>query len=72
MAETTLSFNLRANPEIGQLFDASKKTLEESLGVPITNAQTLGMVLKHFAETNVRVAETNVRAVQMAEEANEH
>ena len=65
MAETTLSFNLRANPEIGQLFDASKKTLEESLGVSITNAQTLGMVLKHFAETNVR-------AVQMAEEANEH
>ena len=37
MAETTLSFNLRANPEIGQLFDASKKTLEESLGVSITN-----------------------------------
>jgi|TARA_R110002110_G_scaffold26270_5_gene96808 hypothetical protein len=57
MAETTLSFNLKANPEIGQLFDASKKALEKSLGVSITNAQTLGMVLKHFAEESSCTAE---------------
>lgn len=57
MAETTLSFNLKANPEIGQLFDASKKALEKSLGVSITNAQTLGMVLKHFAEKSSCTAE---------------
>lgn len=55
MAEHTLSFNLRANPQIKSDFDKCKRHIQEDLGIEVTNAQTLGMVLnfyKHAREIN--------------------
>jgi hypothetical protein len=55
MAEHTLSFNLRANPKVKEDFDKCKRHIQEDLGIEVTNAQTLGMVLnfyKHAREIN--------------------
>ena len=55
MAEHTLSFNLRANPKVKEDWDKCKKFIENDLGIEVTNAQTLGMVLnfyKHGREIN--------------------
>lgn len=57
MAEHTLSFNLRANPKVKEDWDKCKKFIENDLGIEVTNAQTLGMVLnfyKHAREINER------------------
>ena len=57
MAEHTLSFNLRANPKVKEDWDKCKKFIEKDLGIEVTNAQTLGMVLnfyKHAREINER------------------
>ena len=55
MAEHTLSFNLRANSKVKEDWDKCKKYIENDLGIEVTNAQTLGMVLnfyKHAREIN--------------------
>tara|TARA_B100001769_G_C22085770_1_gene585290 strand:+ start:1222 stop:1395 length:174 start_codon:yes stop_codon:yes gene_type:complete len=55
MAENTLSFNLKANTKVKEDWDKCKKFIENDLGIEITNAQTLGMVLnfyKHAREIN--------------------
>ena len=55
MAEHTLSFNLRANSKVKEDWDKCKKFIENDLGIEVTNAQTLGMVLnfyKHAREIN--------------------
>mgnify|MGYP003109432702 FL=1 len=55
MAENTLSFNLRANTKVKEDCDKCKKFIEKDLGIEVTNAQTLGMVLnfyKHAREIN--------------------
>ena len=57
MAENTLSFNLRANTKVKEDWDKCKKFIENDLGIEVTNAQTLGMVLnfyKHAREINER------------------
>ena len=51
MAEHTLSFNLRANPQIKAEFENAKRCIEIDLGVEITNAQTLGMVLNFYKQS---------------------
>ena len=51
MAEHTLSFNLRANPQIKADFENAKKYIEADLGVEITNSQTLGMVLNFYKQS---------------------
>ena len=54
MAEHTLSFNLRATL-VKEDWDKCKKFIENDLGIEVTNAQTLGMVLnfyKHAREIN--------------------
>ena len=51
MAEHTLSFNLRANPQIKADFESAKKYIEADLGVEITNSQTLGMVLNFYKQS---------------------
>ena len=51
MAEHTLSFNLRANPQIKADFEAAKESIEADLGIEITNSQTLGMILKSFKQS---------------------
>ena len=55
MAEHTLSFNLRANSKVKEDWDKCKKFIENDLGIEVTKAQTLGMVLnfyKHAREIN--------------------
>ena len=51
MAEHTLSFNLRANPQIKADFETAKRCIEIDLGVEITNSQTLGMVLNFYKQS---------------------
>ena len=50
MAEHTLSFNLRANPKVKEDWDECKKSIENDLGIEVTNAQTLGMILKFYKQ----------------------
>jgi len=50
MAENTLSFNLRANTRVKEDWDKCKKFIENDLGIEVTNAQTLGMVLNFYKQ----------------------
>ena len=50
MAEHTLSFNLRANPKVKEDWDKCKKFIEKDLGIEVTNAQTLGIVLNFYKQ----------------------
>ena len=50
MAEHTLSFNLRANTKVKEDWYKCKKFIEKDLGIEVTNAQTLGMVLNFYKQ----------------------
>ena len=66
MAEHTLSFNLRANTKVKEDWDTCKKAIEKDLGIQVTNAQTLGMVLKFYKQRVV------TGPSEMLKQINEH